>query len=186
MDIIDFITGHITIAVLVLAIAVFAAQGLWHPWQDSGRFTDATVRHHPKLQCACLTIIGYGVVGTGGTVGAWIAEGRTWVIDAASDSAGWAFGSFAALAATVFGVIIWIDYMVPGGIEPDTEKPAAHLIMWGVSLMLWPLSQLAFGVVSPLWFVGMYLAMWIFNKKFRPGKPAAASVRPTAAPTRTK
>jgi hypothetical protein len=180
MDAINFVTGHINAAVLIIALALFLVHGLWHPWTDSGPFAAATVRHRPKLQCVCLAVIGFGLIGaTGGTVNGWIAQGRDWILGAATDSAGWAFGGIAGIALAAAGVLIWIDYIVPEGMEPNGDKPAAHLAMWGVSLMLWPLMQIVFGAVSPIWFAVIYVAMWIFNSKFRSGRGAAvtASVR---------
>lgn len=175
MDAINFVTDHIGIALIIFASAFFLVHGLWHPWTDNGPFVSATVRHHPKLQCVSLALIGYGAVGTGGVIGGWIDTARGWIMDAATSSAEWAFGGIAALAVIIASVLIWIDYIVPEGLEPNSDKPIAHLIMWGFSVLLWPMMQLAFGVISPVWFLVFYVGMWILNTKFRK-KPAAAPV----------
>lgn len=179
MDAVNFVTDNIGLALIVFASAFFLVHGIWHPWTDSGPFASATVRHHPKLQCVSLAIVGFGAVGTGGLIGGWIATARSWILDAATSSAEWAFGGIAAFAVIVAGVLIWIDYIVPEGLEPNGDKPAAHLAMWGVSLLLWPLMQLAFGVISPVWFLVFYVGIWVINKKLRSGRGAAvtASVR---------
>lgn len=166
MDI-DFITGHINWIVLAIAIAVFASRGLWLPWQDSGSFVSATVKHSPKLQCMALIVIGYGLASLPGTVGAWLADGRSWILDAITDGASWAMGGIGVLAAAVFGVIILADYIVPGGLEPG--KPVIHMIMWAVSLLLYPLLTLALGSISLLSLLFVFLIMWFINVKFRRG-----------------
>ena len=184
MDAINFVTSNIGLALIIFASAFFLVHGIWHPWTDNGSFASATVKHHPKLQCVSLAIVGFGAVGTGaagtgGLIGGWIATARAWILDAATGSAEWAFGGIAAFAVIVAGVLIWIDYIVPEGLEPNGDKPAAHLVMWGVSLLLWPLMQLAFGVISPIWFLVFYIGIWVINRKFRSKKagPVAASVR---------
>src|SRR5690606_4352229 len=109
MDAINFVTDNIGLALIVFASAFFLVHGIWHPWTDNGPFASATVRHHPKLQCVALAIIGFGAVGTGGLIGGWIATARSWILDAATSSAEWAFGGIAAFAVIVAGVLIWID-----------------------------------------------------------------------------
>lgn len=179
MDAINFVTSNIGLALIIFASAFFLVHGIWHPWTDNGPFAAATVRHHPKLQCVALAIVGFGAVGTGGLIGGWIATARAWILDAATGSAEWAFGGIVAFAVIVAGVLIWIDYIVPEGLEPNGDKPTAHLVMWGVSLLLWPLMQLAFGVISPIWFLVFYIGIWVINKKLRSKKagPVTASVR---------
>lgn len=179
MDAVNFVTGNIGTTLIIFASAFFLVHGIWHPWADKGSFAAATVKHRPKLQCVALAIIGFGLVGTGGVISDWIGQGRAWIIDAATDSAGWAFGGIAAFAIVIAAVLAWIDYIVPEGLEPNGDKPIEHLVMWGISLMLWPLMQLAFGVISPVWFLVFYVGIWIVNKKFR----TTAKDTPTRTPT---
>lgn len=179
----DIITGHLNWIVLAIAFAIFIARGLWLPWQDTDAFVRATVKHNPKLQCLALAALGYGLTGViDGTAAEWITTGRTWLIDALTGGGSWAFGSVGALAVAAAIVLIWFDYVVPGGLEPSQSKAAGHMVMWAVSLLLYPLMVLMLGSISLLSFLIIFAAMWLINTKFRSKKPAQAAVRPAGAP----
>lgn len=176
----DIVTGHLNWIVLAIAAAIFLARGLWLPLQDTDSFVRAAVKHNPKLQCLALAAIGYGLTGViEGAVAGWIATGRTWLIDAVTDGSSWAFGTVGALAAAIAGVLIWFDYVVPGGLEPNQSKPVGHLLMWVVSLLLYPLMVLMLGSISLISFLIIFAAMWLINTKFRSKKtaPVATSIR---------
>lgn len=181
MDI-DFITGQINWLVLAIAVGWFASIGIWSPWKDKGKFMDATLKYNPKWQCVLLAAIGYGLSGLGGTIAGWFTDGRTWILDTILGGAGWALGgSVGVVAVAVFGTYIWLDYLAPGGAEPEHGKQIAHMILWADSLMLYPLLNLLLGSLS-LWTILFgYLAVWFFNVKFR-GKKRAST--PAAATTR--
>jgi hypothetical protein len=171
-----FITQHINWIVLAIALAVFASRGLWLPWTDTAPFLSATVKHSPKIQCLALIVIGYGISSIPGTVAGWFATGRAWLLDAITDGASWALGGIGVLAVAVFGVIVLADYIVPGGIEPG--KPLVHMIMWVLSLLVYPLLTLALGSIS-LWSLALvFLAMWFINVKLRKGSRQPAAARP--------
>lgn len=172
----DFITGHINWIVLAIAIAVFASRGLWLPWQDKSKFADAAVKHAPKTQCVALAAIGYGLVGLDGTAAGWFATGRAWILDSITSGASWALGGVGVLAIGVFGALIWVDYIVPGGLEPNQGKPVAHMIMWVNSLLLYPLLNLALGSVSLVTLAAVFAIGWFINVKFRTKKQSPAAV----------
>lgn len=174
----DFITGHINWIVLAIAVAVFASRGLWLPWQDKDSFVKAAVKHAPKTQCVALAAIGYGLVGLDGTAADWFTTGRAWILDSITSGASWALGGVGVLAIGVFGALIWVDYIVPGGLEPNQGKPVAHMIMWVSSLLLYPLLNLALGSVSLVTLTAVFFIGWFINVKFRAKKaPAAAASR---------
>lgn len=176
----DTITRHIDWIVLAIALAIFIARGLFLPWQDTDGFVRAAVKHNPKLQCIALAAIGYGLTGIiEGAVAGWISSGRTWLINALTDSSSWALGSVGALAIAATGAIIWFDYIVPGGLEPNQSRPAGHMVMWVISLLLYPLMVLMLGSISLISFLIIFAAMWLINTKFRSKKstPATANVR---------
>lgn len=175
----DTVTGHLNWIVLAIALAIFIARGLFLPWQDSGTFMSATVKHNPKLQCIALAAIGYGLTGViEGTLAGWISTGRTWLIDALTDGSSWALGSVGVLAVAATGTLIWFDYVVPGGLEPSQSKPVGHMVMWGLSLLLYPLMVLMLGSISLLSFLIIFAAMWLINTKFRKKAPAAPVRQP--------
>lgn len=176
----DIITGHINLLVLSIALAVFIARGLYLPWTDKGSFVQAAVRHNPKVQCIALAAVGYGLVGIiNGTVADWITTGRAWLIDAMTNGADWALGAVGALAVAFAAALIWFDYVVPGGLEPDQGKPIGHMVMWLNSLLLYPMLVLVLGSISLVSFLVIFAAMWFINVKFR-GKKRA----PAAAPAK--
>lgn len=179
----DAITGHLNWIVLAIAAAIFLARGLWLPFQDTDTFVRATVKHNPKLQCLALAALGYGLTGViEGTAAAWITTGRAWLIDALTGGGSWAFGTVGGLAVAIAGVLIWFDYIVPGGLEPSQSKPVGHMVMWVISLLLYPLMTLMLGSISLLSFLIIFAAMWLINTKFRSKKPAQATIRPAGSP----
>jgi hypothetical protein len=176
----DIITGHIDLLVLSIALAVFIARGLYLPWTDKGSFVQAAVRHNPKVQCIALAAVGYGLVGIiNGTVADWIATGRAWLIDAMTNGADWALGAVGALAVAVAAALIWFDYVVPGGLEPDQGKPMGHMVMWLNSLLLYPMLVLVLGSISLVSFLVIFAVMWFINVKFRGRKRAPAAAAAT-------
>lgn len=176
----DIVTGHINTLVLGIALAVFIARGLYLPWTDKGSFVQAAVKHNPKVQCIALAAIGYGLVGLiDGTIADWITTGRAWLINAMTGGAEWALGGVGVLAIAVAAALIWFDYVVPGGLEPNEGKPIGHMVMWLNSLLLYPMLVLVLGSISLISFMIIFAAMWFINLKFRGKKraPAAAAAR---------
>jgi len=177
----DIITGHIDLIVLSIAIAVFIARGLYLPWTDKGSFIQAAVKHNPKTQCIALAAVGYGLVGIiDGALAGWIATGRAWLIDAMTNSADWALGGVGVLAVAFAAALIWFDYVVPGGLEPDQGKPMGHMVMWLDSLLLYPMLVLVLGSISLISFLMIFAAMWFINVKLR-GKKRSAKTADAAA-----
>lgn len=173
----DIVTRHLNTIVLGIALAVFIARGLFLPWTDKGSFVQAAVKHNPKVQCVALAAIGYGLVGIiDGTIAGWITTGRAWLIDAMTDGAEWALGGVGVLAVATAAALIWFDYVVPGGLEPDQGKPIGHMVMWLLSLLLYPMLVLVLGSISLISFMIIFAAMWFINVKFRGKKRTAAPV----------
>jgi hypothetical protein len=175
----ELITGHINGVVLAVAVAIFVVYGLVQPARDKASFVQATVKYAPKIQCLALMAIGYGLTGVSGSVAGWFKDGRDWLLDQATAGAEWALGGVGVLALAVASVVLVADYIAPGGLEPNSGKPIGHLVMWLVSLLVYPLLAIALGSLS-LFSLGMiFAAMWFFNVKFRGKKrtpaPAASS-----------
>lgn len=178
----DIVTRYLNELVLSIALAVFIARGLYLPWTDKGSFVQAAVKHNPKVQCIALAAVGYGLTGIiGGTIAGWITSGRGWLIDAMTGGANWALGGVGVLAVTAAAALIWFDYVVPGGLEPDQGKPIGHMFMWLDSLLLYPMLVLVLGSISLVSFLIIFAAMWFINVKFRGRKRSGATA---AAATR--
>jgi len=166
----DIITGHLNLTVLGIALAIFVVYGLILPWRDRGKFVHATLKYAPKVQCLALTAVGYGATSFTGTVADWFNDGRAWLLERVTEGANWALGGVGVLAVAVAAVFLLADYIAPGGLEPNSGKPSGHLLMWIVSVLVYPLLNIALGSISLFSLCTVFVAMWFINVKFRTKK----------------
>jgi hypothetical protein len=146
-----------------LAIGIWFMYGVLHPLLRGGNFASTSASIHPKLQYSALAIASVAF-GSSGHVGGWLATGREWITTGFSKGTEYAFGfSFAGLALAVL-IFVWIDFMVPGGLEPS-GRPIEHFGMWAVSLMLWPMLTTVSPTISTTIFTVVFIARWVWNKK---------------------
>ncbi|WP_205327538.1 hypothetical protein [Glycomyces sp. YM15] len=150
-----------------ICIVVFVKDGIVHPARMDGKFAQLSATTHPKCQYVMLAIASL-FYGTTGKVGDWLATLRGWLLDGFARGGEYLIGF--GIGAAVFAVLIWvwIDIIVPGGLEPS-GRAFDHFGMWVVSFMLFPMLSVVNPNISTTLFAVVFIGTWVFNKKHRSG-----------------
>lgn len=155
-----------------LAVGFWFLYGVLHPLLRGGNFASTSASIHPKFQYTAAAVASVAF-GSSGHVGSWLATGREWINDGFNRGTEYMFGfGLAGLALAVL-IFLWIDFMVPGGLEPS-GRPIEHFGMWAVSFMLWAMLTTVSPTISTTIFTVVFIGRWVWNKKHGGGSRAGA------------
>jgi len=152
----------------VIGLIIWLKDGIIHPLRIGGNFLEVSAATNPKGQYGGLAVASI-TIGSSGHVGAWLATARTALNGWVSVGFNWAFGSTVAVGILLAVFIwVWIDIMVPGGMEPK-GRWWEHIGLWAISVSLWPTLHAVPPAISTNFFLLAFIGQWVYNKKFRSG-----------------
>jgi hypothetical protein len=161
----NLISDHVSWIIVGFSIAVFLTYGVMLPLMGgSGSFTQKSLAHHPKLQYFALAIASVGL-GTVGFISRALGDARGWINTASAEMTGSAIGSAIPWLLSGVVVLVWLNVILPEGLEPTPNGVFQHYFMWASSVTIYPLMVAVFGQVSWLLFAGLLVIMWVINKK---------------------
>lgn len=174
-DIFGFIDGTVSVSIALFGLAVFIVFGVAHPlMEQGGDYARKALGHRPKLQYGALAVFGIGI-GTIGAVTRWFDTAREWLADWSTDVTSWALGTGVPWLLALIIVLVWINVMMPDGLEPTPEGVIQHWFMVVSSVLIFPLALLTFNGISITLCVILFVLMIIGNKrKSKSGATAGA------------
>lgn len=174
-DIFGFIDETVSVSIALFGLAVFIVFGVAFPLMETGGdYAQKALKHRPKLQYGSLAIFGIGI-GTIGAVTQWFDTARQWLSNWSTDFTSWALGTGAPWFLALVIVLVWINVMLPDGLEPTPEGVSQHWFMLASSVLVFPLALLTFNGISITFCVILFVVMIIGNKrKSKRGAPAGA------------
>jgi hypothetical protein len=147
---------------LVAGVAAVLVYGIIIPaFNKNTKFGEDSLSRHPKIQYAGLVILSIAM-DANSVFGGWTATLRDWLNQGGSFFAGMTAGQSLTGIASVVLAMIWLIVVFPDKWEPTNLGVPAHFVMWGISLVVYPMAAAAISV--PLLIaMGVVLGVAIFS-----------------------
>lgn len=130
---------------LIAAVAGVIVYGIIVPAMNAAPFGQDSLKRHPKLQYTGLVVLSIAL-DTNTLFGGWVNTAGDWLETGGAVFAGMTAGqSMAGIAGAVL-LMLWTVVMLPNKVEPTNLGVIGHFIMWGVSLLAYPLTGASIGV----------------------------------------
>jgi hypothetical protein len=132
---------------LVAAVAAVLVYGILIPAANKAPFGQDSLNRNPKLQYSGLVVLSVALDantlfgGWVGTIGDWLNSGGAFV---GSLTVGQTLTGVAGAGLLIF----WTAVMVPNKLEPTNLGVPGHFVMWGVSLLVYPMVRSSIGVTG--------------------------------------
>lgn len=130
---------------LLAGVAAVLVYGIIIPALNKNtKFGEDSLGRHPKLQYGGLVILSIAM-DTNTLFGGWTDKLGQWLEEGGEFVAGLTAGeSLTGLAAVVL-TMLWFIVVFPDKWEPTTFGVVGHFVMWGISLVVYPMAAAALG-----------------------------------------